>query len=440
LQKLISKIIFDLKKLPMAEASTNLANIKAMPIDQFLEWQRARAWEVAKFHYDHNTFYRQKVGNVFPDRWEDLPVITKKDLQKPLHTIVTKSSLLKEYYIGSTSGSSGHPFYFAKDKFAHAMTWAVVKDRYAKYNVAIHDKQGRFYGIPKEFAAYWQERLKDALMNRTRFTVFDLSDTILSKYLYQFKTKKFSFIYGYTNSLVLFARYLKKNNVVLKDVCPTLKVCISTSEVCTPEDHILLESSFGIKNVREYGASETCLMAFDSPSGIWEMTEETVYNELVDANKEYVNYGDTGYILCTSLFNMAMPIIKYQVGDMAIFKERLPGSMYRSIDKLMGRTNDTAILPSGKVVPGFTFYYISRSILESSGVLKEFIVKQKALNHFVFEVVTDRELTETEMQDIRSRIESYLEPGLTLAIVRMEKINRPPSGKIKHFYSELSKS
>ena len=35
------------------------------------------------------------------------------------------------------------------------------------------------------------------------------------------------------------------------------------------------------------------------------------------------------------------------------------------------RTNDYKILPSGKISTGLTFYYISKSILDSEGFLKE---------------------------------------------------------------------
>jgi phenylacetate-CoA ligase len=406
--------------------------------DEFFSWQRNTAWDIIKHHYRNNDFYRQKVGAHLPQQWEDLPIITKKDLQKPLKEIVTKGTDLSKSYVGSTSGSSGTPFFFAKDKFTHAMTWAVIHDRYRLYGLTSHDRQARFYGIPKEFTGYWKERAKDLAMNRLRFPVFDLSDAAMIRFLELFRSQRFGYLYGYTNALVLFARFLIRNGVVLKNECPSLKICISTSEVCTPEDDLLLEKAFGIRHIREYGASETCLMAFDSPDGQWRMTEETIYNEVVSEDGHPVPAGQTGNVLCTSLFNTALPMIRYQIGDMAVLGERSQNSIYRSIQKLMGRTNDTAVLPSGKVAAGLTFYYISRSILESSGVLKEFIIRQTETDHFVFDIVADRDLSISEKEEIEAKIATYLEPGLRLTINRVEQIDRPASGKLKHFYSELT--
>ena len=61
---------------------------------------------------------------------------------------------------------------------------------------------------------------------------------------------------GILNALVLFARYLIKNDLILNLICPTLKLCITTSEVLTFEDRKILNSAFGVIVVNEYGISE----------------------------------------------------------------------------------------------------------------------------------------------------------------------------------------
>jgi len=95
------------------------------------------------------------------------------------------------------------------------------------------------------------------------------------------------------------------------------------------------------------------------------------------------------------------------------------------------------LLPSGKKSPGLTFYYISRSILESSGSLKEFIIRQTSKNTFIFDIVSDNDLSNKEIEKIKDKMDTYLEPGLKIIINRVELIKRPKSGKIKHFFSEV---
>ena len=98
------------------------------------------------------------------------------------------------------------------------------------------------------------------------------------------------------------------------------------------------------------------------------------------------------------------------------------------------RANDYKILPSGRISPGLTFYYISKSILDSEGFQKEFIIRQIELDTFIFDVIVRRELKNNEINKIKEKMTQYLEPKLKLIINRVDKIKRPKSGKIKHYY------
>jgi len=422
----------------ISHASNELKQIQSLSPEEFHKRQDNKKWEIAKYHYDNNPFYRKKVGHCFPNKWEDLPIMEKSDFQDELEKMFSNGYNRKNTYIANTSGSSGHPFFFAKNKEAHAMDWALIKDRYSWHGLKLNSKQARFYGIPHEKWSYRKEKVKDLLMNRIRFSVFDLSDNILQEYLIKFKHIKFQFIYGYTNSLVLFARFLLNNKIVLKEICPTLTHCITTSEVLTVEDRKVLTDAIGVYVINEYGASETGLIAFDTPRGEWLLSEEILFYETINED-DLLNIKDGGNIVVTDLDNKAMPFVRYNIGDIGIISDELSKNYkHRKLEKLLGRENDTILLPSGKVSPGFTLYYVSRSILESTGVLKEYIIRQTKLDEFIFEVVTNEPLTEFQENDIKEKMGKYLEPGLNIIINRVEKIERPPSGKIKHFYSELS--
>jgi phenylacetate-CoA ligase len=224
------------------------------------------------------------VGDHFPGNWEDLPIMEKLDYQEDLVKLFSKRYTRKNTYISNTSGSSGHPFFFAKNKEAHAMTWALVKNRYCWHSIKLNSKQARFYGIPLETTSYIQEKIKDFIINRVRFPVFDLSDEVLEKYLNKFKKTKFEYIYGYTNSLVLFARYLESKKLVFRDVCPTLNLCITTSEVLTIEDREILSNAFGVSVVNKYGVSEVAaIIAFEDRGNHWLLNRETQFIEIVSS-------------------------------------------------------------------------------------------------------------------------------------------------------------
>ena len=423
----------------MKEAKSELQKIQSVTEQEFDAFIENKKQEIVDYHLKNNSFYQKLVGKTTFNSWTDLPVMTKKDFQKPLIERLSDGFSLATVYVNKTSGSSGDPFIFAKDKFSHALTWAIIINRFGWYGIDFNSSyQARFYGIPLDFIGNIKERIKDFLSNRFRFPIFDMSDVVLERFLQQFETKSFDYINGYTSSIVLFAKFLQQKNRVLKEICPSLKVCIVTSEMLFEDDKTLLEKQFGIPVVNEYGASELDLIAFQSrglgTEGEWKINSETLFVEILDENNQALPYGNEGRIVITSLFNKAHPFIRYDIGDIGILDEK--STLKKPIlKKLIGRTNDVAVLPSGKKSPGLTFYYVTKSIIEDDGNVKEFVIKQTKIDTFEIEYVSKSQLDLEQIQKIEAAIALYLEKGLVFTFVRKEKLERGKSGKLKQFVS-----
>ena len=424
-----------LNGFPIKEASAELEKILSVPNSDYPIYINQKKAAIVDYHLKHNKSYKEFVGKTSFDNWDELPVMTKKEFQKPLAERLSEGFTPSTVYVNKTSGSSGDPFIFAKDKFCHALTWSSIIYRFGWFGIDFNSSlQARFYGIPLDFIGNKKERIKDLLSNRYRFTIFDLSDAVLEKVLIKFQKKKFDYINGYTSSIVLFAKFLQKKNIVLTTVCPTLKCCIVTSEMLFDDDKILLEKQFGVPVVNEYGASELDLIAFQNPDGKWQVNSETLFVEVLDENNNVLPNGKEGRIVITSLYNKAHPFIRYDIGDIGILDEQ---STFKKpiLKKLIGRTNDVAVLPSGKKSPGLTFYYVTKSIIEDDGNVKEFVIKQTEIDTFDIEYVSGLELTENQIQDIEKAITTYLEKGLTFSFTRKDKLERSKSGKLKQFVS-----
>ena len=421
----------------MKKAKAELQKIIALSEAEHQKFLENKKQEIVSFHLKNNDFYKDLVGKNWSGNWNDLPVLNKKNLQKPLSERLSEGFTEKSVYVNKTSGSSGDPFIFAKDKFCHGLTWASNIYRFGWFGIDFNRSyQARFYGIPLDFFGNKKERIKDFMSNRYRFTIFDLSDKILEKVLLKFQNKKFDYINGYTSSIVLFAKFLKSKNVILKEICPTLKVCMVTSEMLFEEDKILLEKQFGIPIVNEYGASELDLIAFQNPQGEWQINSETLFVEILDENNQPLPYSEEGRVVITSLYNLAHPFIRYDIGDIGILDEK--STLQKPILKqLIGRTNDVAVLPSGKKSPGLTFYYVTKSIIEDDGNVKEFVIVQTKIDTFEIDYVSENELTEFQIKKIEEAISLYLEPNLKFLFSRKVSLERTNRGKLKQFKSLL---
>lgn len=438
-QKLQMLPIFDLSLqyngYPIKEAKAELQKIVALTSSEKERFIENKKKEIVEFHLKNNPFYQELVGTKSYTNWNDLPVLKKQNLQQPLSERLSKGYTLKNVYVGKTSGSSGNPFIFARDKFTHALFWASTAYRFGWYDINLNSSyQARFYGVPLDFMGYQKEKLKDFLGNRLRFPIFDLSDDVLEKMLEKFKHKKFDYINGYTSSIVLFAKFLKQKNIVLKNLCPSLKACVVTSEMLFEGDKILLETQLGIPIINEYGASELDLIAFQNTQDEWQVNAETLFVEILDDNDVVLPCGHEGRIVVTSLFNKAHPFIRYDIGDIGILDEK--STLQKPIlKKLIGRTNDVAILPSGKKSPGLTFYYITKSIIEDDGNVKEFTIKQIKIDTFEIEYVSETILSAAQIQKIEQAIALYLEPNLKFSYIQKEVLKRNKRGKLKQFTS-----
>jgi len=87
-----------------------------------------------------------------------------------------------------------------------------------------------------------------------------------------------------------------------------------------------------------------------------------------------------------------------------------------------------------------TFYYITKSIIEDDGNVKEFIIEQLTKKTFKIYYVSAKELSEDKTKTITTEMENYLEKGLDIQFERSNQLERSKSGKLKQFSSLLNQN
>ena len=420
---------------PIEKAQRQLSDILAVPEENYTAFVEQKKREIVDFHLKNNKFYKNFIGEIDTFQWENIPVLKKSDFQIPLEKRLSIGYNKKTVYINSTSGSSGDPMVFAKDKFCHALIWANIMHRFAWHGVDFnHSYQARFYGMPLDFKSNKILRFKDFLSNRYRFNIFDLSASGIEKIITKFKQKKFTYINGYTSSIVLVAKHLKEKKLVLKNLCPSLKICIVTSEMLFEDDKRLLVETLGVPIINEYGASELDVIAFENQTGEWTVNAETLFVEILDENNKPLPLGKEGRIVVTNLYNKAHPFIRYDVGDYGVLDEKSTAK-HPILKKLTGRTNDVAVLPSGKMAPGMTFYSITKKLFGDEGNVKEFTITQIQSDTFEIQYASEVALTTDEINRIEKVFTNFLEPNLKYIFTRKNLLQRNKNGKLKQFTS-----
>lgn len=326
------------------------------------------------------------VGNYFPDDWNDLPIIEKSHFIDDSFYFLSKKFNPKNTYIAKTSGSSGHALTFFKNKYAHAMDYALIFDRYGWYNLD-NKMEARFFGISSKINYRIKENIKDFIMKRYRFSLVDLSESGFEKFLKIFASKKFDYLYGYTNTLLIFAKYLTSKNKILKNINRSLKYCIVTAELLTENNRKILEESFGIPIVNEYGASEVGIIGFEAPSGEMLLSDETLIADSISIDSK-----NNDNLIVTNLNNKAMPFIRYNIGDLVTITDNPQKNKNKIISKIIGRQNDMICFPNGRKLPGFSIvkpfdYFLFENTYPFLNKIKEFIFRQNNYNEIILDLV-----------------------------------------------------
>ncbi|MCB0382216.1 MAG: phenylacetate--CoA ligase family protein, partial [Psychroserpens sp.] len=96
-----------------------------------------------------------------------------------------------------------------------------------------------------------------------------------------------------------------------------------------------------------------------------------------------------------------------------------------------------AILPSGKKAAGLTFYYITKTLIEDDGNVKEFVIEQLKKDTFKIIYSSDKELSQEKKSSIKKEMERYLESGITIVFKRETNLKRSKSGKLRQFTSHV---
>ncbi|WP_167320831.1 phenylacetate--CoA ligase family protein [Desulfosudis oleivorans] len=135
-----------------------------------------------------------------------------------------------------------------------------------------------------------------------------------------------------------------------RPVPETLEAALSISQELTPRMRAFVEAVFRVPVHQNYGINEVGIIASRCPEGgRYHVNTELCVVEIVDADGQPCKPGQKGRLLVTALANDAMPLIRYDTGDLAEAMEGpCPcGRTLPSFGMVHGRYNSIVSLPDG---------------------------------------------------------------------------------------------
>jgi phenylacetate-CoA ligase len=166
--------------------------------------------------------------------------------------------------------------------------------------------------------------------------------------------------------------------------------------------------------------------------------------EFVDENGEAVALGETGEIVCTSLFNKAMPFIRYALDDVGMLsdEDECPCGRTLPLMKVMeGRKDEVIILPGSRAISAFAII-AAMYRLSFYNQIKKFRVIQKGVEHFKLllslnEDGLDEKAVETELKQVFIEALNLKSDEVTFEVEFVDEIPLDKSGKFRIVISEV---
>jgi phenylacetate-CoA ligase len=396
------------------------------------EWQNARLRQLIDYAYNNTKHYNQqfKQLGLLPENinsiedLEKLPVLTKKTIRENLNNILSDCITSIPHIKSGTGGSSGDPLIYYQDRRSWSMcnanniiNWERVGYNYGDKFIALGSTS--LYVNKKTLLKH---KMYYYLKNKIALNGVNMSEKVCKNYINLIKKTKIRFIYGYASSIYILAKYALENNEKIK-----IGACFTTSEVLQDHFRRTIKNAFLCDILDCYGANDGGLNAFARYEGFYDVG----YNCLVRIEKPDSN--GIGPALLTDLFNFAMPLINYKIGDeIQIDETKNKDYPYNGqiINKVFGRTSDIIQLENGVTLtgPGFT-------ILFKDLPVEHYCIKKSGINTIECSIVKLPGFTQYHEDIIRSTFKKQMGADTVFNIEYTIQIPQTKSGKRQYFKS-----
>ena len=357
--------------------------------------------------------------DIDPSCITNFPVMNKSLYNENRSTVVNPKFDLSKLHYTSTSGSSGVPFKTYQDGDKRKRNNADLTSLLGQYGFEIGEK---YVFIRSWVSLYGLSKLKMLKQNFVAVDVNTFDDAHKEELRCMLHSdKKIKAIISYGSALEDFVNYLEEKKDDLSDT--NLKLISSSADALSDSVKHRLEKMFQCPVINRYSNEECGIMGHTKPNTTkFSLNTASYYFELLDLEKDTpVKAGELGRIVVTDLFNHAMPLIRYDIGDLGISDD--DGDCIKSLTSLEGRMDDVLINSKGIVISSVTL----------STYMQEFKTVEK------YQLIQDEDgslqmLVVSKMDnfdELMCTLKSIFGEETTISVKKVTEIRKEKTGKYK---------
>lgn len=419
-----------------------LRNIRAQQwrsLDENRHIQQEQLFTLIQYATRHIPYYkeiaeRQRIRFTRPSIFEDIqkfPILTKKDIRDNFDRLCNPSIPSQK---NTSGGSTGEQAIFMQTHDMYDWDAAVTSLFNEWAGRREGEKMVKLWGSERDILQGGQGVkgfLVRGMMNEYLLNTFRLSDDDMQQYVDYINTHKPVIITAYVQSAYEIARYIQRTGQQIFHP----KGIITSAGTLFPHFRELISTTFGCPVFNRYGSREVGAIACECEQhkGL-HLNTFNHYVEILNGQLQPVREnGISGSVYITHLHNTAMPLIRYDIGDLATHSTAVCscGRGMPLIQHVEGRAG--SILRTKKAVIDSTalttsFYYFS--------TIKQYQVIQRKDNFIIRVVLNSTVQWEREKAALTKKLHSILgdEADITFEIV--PNIAATKSGKYLFIINE----
>lgn len=362
---------------------------------------------------------------------KQIPILTKNDIIKYKNQMISLADI--RVFPVKTSGSTGQPLKFFKDRVSSGYSYAAMYRGHGWFDVNYCETEAFLWGIPLGTIDYIRAKTRDVILNRFREKKFNLSDDVNNDFYRKIVKRNPKILSGYGTLIYEFAQYLERKHINGSEF--NLKAVKYTAEMMYDYQREYIENIFSCPVVSEYGTAETGVVSFQCAKGSNHVMSDCVY-------VEFEKDPDTGFfrIIVTNLHATGFPIIRYDTGDL-VKSDALGkcscGLPFPIMDEIIGRSSDIVITPEGIRIHSNIFSYIIKELVKKYQVIDQLRFIQKNITEIEVEMVSGTQDNNIK-ENIARLIGERISPSIKLTFKKRTDLERTKSGKLRYFISRIS--
>lgn len=356
------------------------------------------------------------------------PILTKADILSAGDNLISRKYPRWSLHTSHTGGSTGARLPLRRDFVSMGNEHAFVRRQFdwagLDFSTRCAYLTWRSVAAPNESAE--KAYAYDPFMKELILSTFHLSAATMDSYLEAMTAYGVGALAGYPSAIYEVAKYLKTQMRTFP-----LRAVLTSSETLGTEQRRLIQESFESAVYDYYGSAERVCYIHTCEKGHYHILPEYGLTELIPCDEPNE---DCCRIVSTGFWNYAMPLVRYDMGDLVRPGEGgcSCGRAFPVVDSIVGRASQTVQTRSGRIIGLTAMGRLLKNVLFRTCRLaiedSRFVLGENG--EIGFEIIPKQGFDKKDEQQLTVVFHEELPDDLNVSIRQVSCFNRSVSGKI----------